>query len=261
LAGILVAGALGCEAHQDGWDPSRSTSTRVAELDLAQGQRFEIYVTESGEFGYSQSGKYGVAPVQVPEDLWRQGDPVQIFKALAPGRDVPATLSAALRRAIERARSAPPGPPARDDGIEQRQQALGSSDVSLIGSTEFGNCPFSFFQNAAADGGRRFCPAPGSRSWCQQSVLWSFISVPDAWESHAAVCSDSGTAVLKAHNGNPNFPSDTFTIVQQNWQYIRYAGFNSCPFPLWFCGHVRNFKKFDVANTGAVSHFGGVFGF
>src|SRR4051812_22852150 len=95
LAGILIVGVAGCDTPPQGRDPALSTSTPLVSIELGQGQTFEIYETLTGEFGYSQAGKYGVTPVQVPESVWKDGDPLKIFQAVAPGKEVPATLMAA----------------------------------------------------------------------------------------------------------------------------------------------------------------------
>jgi hypothetical protein len=274
----LLAPVWGCEAADPDATPASSSrqSTPVAAVELAQGQSFEIHEQTDGSFAYSQAGPYGVAPVPIPEALWQEGDPVKIWKTLAPRKAVPATLTAAVERAVLRARDLPAGvagngprqtavgdgavaaAPRRGDGLERTQQALGTRDSTTSGGTGSSGCPFEFFQVAAQEG-RAFCPANGPRSWCQQSMAWAFHHAPDVAGAYGAVCTDSGVAVLKVSNGDPNNHSDSWWVNAGTWRYVRFASFASCG---WFgCTTVRNFKKFDLTDTGfgpAVSHFGGV---
>jgi hypothetical protein len=278
---MMITVALGCDGAEPGptSPPAGAQSTPVAAVELPQGQSFEIYEQPDGSFAYSQSGNYGVAPMPIPESLWQEGDPVKIWRTLAPERAVPVKLTAAVARAIERTRALSPGASdnaarqptvadgaasaaaPRGDGVEQRRQALGSRDTTTNNWTGSPGCPWEFFQVAAQEG-RAFCPANGPRSWCQQSMAWAFHSAWDVAGAYGAVCTDWGTSVLKVSNGDPNQASDSWWVQAGTWRYVRIAQIGSCG---WFsCDTVRNFKKFDLTDTGfgpASSHFGGVLGF
>ena len=275
---VMMAGAWGCDAAT-GSDPALPPvppeSAPVAAIALAQGQQFEIYEQTDGSFAYSQAGRYGVAPATIPEALWQEGDPLKIWRQLAPSAAVPAALTAAVERSVLRARALTPatvddgprqplasgGSPAvaaaRGDGIEQTQQAeLGSRDTTTSNSTGSPGCPFQFFQIASQEN-RLFCPS-GTNSWCQQNMAWAFHSNTNAAGAWGAVCTDFGTHQFKVSNGDQNVPVATFAVSAGTWRYVRFASFQSCG---WFsCSTVRNFKKFDLANAvfgPASSHFGG----
>jgi hypothetical protein len=272
---LMAAGAMaGCDGATEGTPettagppPAPSTpampSTPVATVALAQQQKFEIYEGAPGELIFSQTGPYGSAPIALPKRLLRDGDPIAIFQALAPGQPVPGSLTAAGQRFLARrvvliggAGAPAPEPDQRLPASDAPRpgavhQSLGMRDKTANGWTGSSRCPWEFFQLATYEWDQ-FCPPNTDRSWCEQGDLWSFIWDWNIYRAYAAVCTEFGTAVLKVHVVDPDNPAATFWVDQGTWRYVFT---NTFGYPV--------FKKFDVGATGLggqpTFHFGGIF--
>jgi hypothetical protein len=116
-----------------------------------------------------------VCPIPIPPEVADQGDPVEIFKTLAPHDDVPKELYAAreraevfVRRHPELLRTAPRDRSGEhnDERFESVQQKLESANVHETGRVGSTDCPWTFFGTAKSAAGRAFCPGNTSNSMC-----------------------------------------------------------------------------------------------
>jgi len=238
---------------------SRKHSEVVAELVGPQNQKMEIRDNHEGTFLYVQSGPHGTAPMDIPADIAERGDPVEIYQALAPGREVPAKLHQAREGAKKYLEShpellvaTPPGGESdtisKSSDVAAIRQGLGGRDLNERGWTGQAGCPFSWFFNATSPGsGRRFCPQGEPNGVCYQNTPWAYHYSQNAWWGHGAVCTDSQDWALFEVTVGSNW--DPFWVAQGEWRYVQLYGFSSCSF--WTgCSKVKQLIKFDLRQNG-----------
>ena len=123
----LTCTAIGCAQQQPAPRPpemedpagvvGRATGTLITSLDVGAGRVVRFYEVEPGLMVVTETGKVGDQPPVLTR--LEHDSPVDVFKALAPDRTVPAALVAAERRRNLRGTEAMTSPPPGDASMSK----------------------------------------------------------------------------------------------------------------------------------------------
>ena len=197
LVGCAVAGTDGPE-NQSSQTPSQASALVAADnheaeasfhlltkLRLENGNTIEMYEPKAGHVVMAEEGAYPNAPVSRTHAL--DGlSPVEIYRVLAPNREVPAALIDAHARTVALSAYASTLPHAK---ARVTQSAMPAPDLSGM-QTESAPCPALWFQQT-------FC---GNADWmlCLTNH-WNgaYAQGSDVWSLGTTVCPFSGSVTMK----------------------------------------------------------------
>jgi hypothetical protein len=260
--GALALLAAGCAAETDSSPGDvATTESKLAEIALGADQKIEIYGLPKGMFAYKQSGPYGSEPIELPAGIAPRGDPIGLFRALAPDMPVPDALVKGVERALAdiAALDATAQPdPATLDSVTHMDYSEPITDsigiVSQTGVTGSPGCPQQFFDLATLNG-IPFCPANDANTVCWHSVGWSYLWNGNGQQGWATVCSDWGTTHLNLHIGDSEAPTASFDTPQGTWTRVLTNLHGDCGW--WSCSHWHGYLKWQVPSTnGSAYHMG-----
>jgi len=266
VLGILALASFGCSNETaESAPPAPSTAdAKVAQVWLDGSQSLEIYSVGRGFFAYKQSGAYGSNPISLPQELMDTGNPVEIFRTLAPAMPVPDRLTAAVDRARADMENLDPNGSSEPDPamVEQithsdagkHADVTGSVGQAQTGSTGSPGCPQQFLDLASLNG-IAFCPAADGNTVCWHFVGWSYIWNPDGKSGYATVCSDWNTTHLNLHMGDSEVPSQSFDTPVGTWTRVQIRSLGDCGW--WSCSHWHGYFKWQVPGVnGEVYNMG-----
>jgi hypothetical protein len=172
--------------------PAQKPDTLVEKLELANGNAVEFHRIGDADILVFEQGKYPNAPVKLPASA-KPRTAVEIFKILAPEREVSAKLKLAQEE-VDGFRLAHPdlaGPSQPSDTQAVRQALVGGNvdpvpDWAKTGAFD-GKCPASWFQS-------NFCTTgfPTHECWLNKTNNYS-PSYSGATGYNIAACSYRGT--------------------------------------------------------------------
>jgi hypothetical protein len=230
---------------------------KVAEAAIGRGVKLEIVAQPDGSFLVTQAGRYGTAPLAVPAAMLDEGDPIALFKYLAPHQDVPEALRTADQRAsallaqpgrIRTALPAVPGPKVLPSTADGSRRVLFSDDQPQSNWTGYAGCPGDYFEV-------NFCPPSESDdvrpSYCYLYKNWAYLENPSALGGWGAVCADQGQVTFRITAGTVT----EYTVDQGSWRSGLILHKRTCGF--WSCSDVRFYLRFELVNRpdGSVGHF------
>jgi hypothetical protein len=243
LAGLA---AQGCA-------PPAEEHEKVAEVEIANGLKLEILASSDGSFVATQSGPLGTAPLRIDEKLVKEGDPVALFKSLAPNHPVPATLIAANQRSVKllKAQSKELEPqPSQPETLAPVPVPARADRVLALPTqsnwTGYSGCPAGYFTDQG------FCPGNDAHNTCYFNVIWAFFEHGNALGGNGAVCADHGQLTFRITAGSVT----EYTVDQGSWRTATVLHKRTCG---WFtCSDVRNYTRFEIVNRPdqSVGHFG-----
>jgi hypothetical protein len=228
LGALLVPLALALAPGCDGVQGEEST---VATAQTSEGITFDIRALKDGAFVLSQTGDMRHQPLDVPQSLLEDGDPVALFKHLAPRQQVPQSLVAAFERSV--GMSTDPGAevssseiPAtvsrpKSSGFGQRSEAL----TTTSNWTGFDNCPTWWFRD-------QFCKGSlvGNdiiQPFCLTNETGVSVTQEQGIEGWGALCADQGVSLFSITVGNA---TESYTVDQGSWRKVFILAKRTCSF-------------------------------
>jgi hypothetical protein len=192
LAGCAEAPEAGAPEQPAQAAAAQRPDTLLEKLELTSGNAVEFHKIGDADILVFEEGKYPNPPVKLPSSA-KPRTAVEIFKLLAPERQVPAKLKLAQDE-IEGFRSAHPDPvaPAQPSDTQAVQQLLVTANVEPVpdwartGAFD-GKCPASWFQS-------NFCGTGFSTHECWLNKTNNYSpSYSGATSYNIAACSYRGT--------------------------------------------------------------------
>jgi hypothetical protein len=189
LFALAATPLLGCATNEEAEPVVTDPSAPIATIPLESGNELQFFEPSPGLLLVSELGTAGIAPVHIDGK-----NPIDLYRQLAPGRDVPRILLDAQARSEKLPADAQPN-------IKVSSSDAKDSVASLV---ETG--PRNYINNQSCDDqwfNNTFCVGSYDWSACRLNLVgnwWASHSSADY--AHFAVCADIGNVTMDVSMGD-----------------------------------------------------------
>lgn len=190
LFALAVTPLVGCTTSEENEPVVTDPSAPIATIALDSGNELQFFEPSPGLLLVSELGTAGISPLSIDGK-----NPIDLYRQLAPGRDVPRVLLDAQARAEKLPADAQP------------DIKVSSSDAkSSVSSQVVETGPRNYINNQSCDDqwfNNTFCIGSYDWSVCRLNQVGDFwASHSSADYAHFAVCADIGNVTFKITMGD-----------------------------------------------------------